>query len=103
MCKTDTAIVHGMLQLQTLFQLDLDFDSPTGQQFLDRIHFDGVEDPPEPEPEANVDGEDGESAPQREATQIPVAKRPDVPRADFFNERSREYIEQIVQAIDAVA
>jgi len=92
-----------MLQLQTLFQLDLNFDSPTGQQFLDRIHFDGVEDPPETEPEENVDSEGGEPAPQREPTQIPVAKRPDVLRADFFNERSREYLEQIVEAINACA
>ena len=78
--------------------MELDFDSPTGQQFLDRIHFDGVEDPPEPEPE-EADGEDGEAAPPREPVQISVATRPDVPRADFFNEQSREYIEQIVEAI----
>lgn len=86
-----------------LFQLDLDFDSPTGQQFLDRIHFDGVENPPEPEPEDGdgADGEEVEEVPQREPEEIPVATRPDVPRADFFNEQSREYIEQIVQFIHA--
>ena len=81
--------------------MELDFDSPTGQQFLDRIHFDGVEDPPEPEPEEEAHGEAVEAAPQRESTQIPVAMRPDVPRADFFNEQSREYIERIVEAIHA--
>lgn len=98
-CADQRSIVlHGMAQLQMLFQLDLDFDSPTGQQFLDRIHFDGVENPPEPEPEGG-DGEDGEEVLQREPEAIPVATRPDVPRADFFNEQSREYIEQIVEFI----
>jgi hypothetical protein len=93
-------------QLQTLFQLELDFDSPTGQQFLDRIHFDGIEDPPEPEPEPEpeegAEGEDEAPEPEPEpAPEKPLkATRPDVPRADFFNELSREYIEELVEIIN---
>ena len=82
--------------------MELDFDSPMGQQFLDRIHFDGVEDPPEPEPDKDDGDEDRqeELELQRESERIPAATRPNVPRADFFNEQSREYVEQLVKVIN---
>lgn len=95
--------VRHCAQLQTLFQLDLEFNSPTGQQFLDRIHFDGEENPPEPEPEPEDEGEGGEKEPvlQPKPKTIPLPLRPDVPRADFYNEQSREYIEEIVAIVNS--
>ena len=37
---------------------------------------------------------------QRDTEAMPVAVRPDVPRADYFNEQSREYITQLVEIIN---
>ena len=99
----EPVFAHGIrddTSLQTLFQLELDFNSPTGQQFLDKIDFDGVEDEPEPEPE-----EGAEPAPQPEPEPEPEpepyqAERPDVPRADFFNRLSRAYVEEFVEVVN---